>query len=725
MGVLAPLFLAGLAALAVPLVLHLVRRTPKGRQHFSSLMFLAPTPPRLTRRSRLDQILLLILRLGALALLAFAFARPFWREAALLSMSSLPSRRVAILLDTSASMRRADLWQQAVRLVEKELDDLNPHDDVALYTFSDRLQTVVPFEKEGESAAATKAGWVRQQLASLRPTWASTDLAAALVAVAGDVDTSTDIGQSAAEPQIVLVSDLQKGSRTQALQGFQWPDKVRVIVRDLAVKHSTNAFTHLLASEEDAPDADPRVRVVSATGSAGDQFYVRWRAEDARAANRKSKAKEANATAVYVPPGQSRVVKLPRPADALLADRLALAGDDHDFDNTFYVVPPKKQTVRVLYVGADAADDAKGMQYYLRLATGGDPLRQVQVTPLPAGDTLGEPSPELVVVTRAISKALASGLKQYAEQGGTVLIGPANRQAVSAIPALIDGMELKTATEASEEATDDYLLLGEIDFQHPLFAPFANPRYSDFTKIHFWRHWPIELAEGGEQAGATAGRSYVVIARFDNRDPAIVEQPRGKGQVIALATSWRPDDSQLALSSKFVPLVGGLLDLACGAALTLPSVAVNEPVALPPGSQAAETIVRKPDGKQVKLPTGTAQFTGTDQPGVYRAQAGTEEMQFAVNLAAAESDTAPLDIEQLEQLQVPLGTQLTRSERLAQMRQQRDTELESSQKVWRWLIVGVLGVLIFETWWAGRAARQIDKQAEAPLAAASTMETLR
>ena len=72
MGFLVPLYLAGLAALSLPLILHLVRRTPRGRQEFSSLMFLAPTPPRLTRRSRLDQLLLLALRLVALALLAMA-----------------------------------------------------------------------------------------------------------------------------------------------------------------------------------------------------------------------------------------------------------------------------------------------------------------------------------------------------------------------------------------------------------------------------------------------------------------------------------------------------------------------------------------------------------------------------------------------------------------------------------------------------------------------------
>ena len=85
---------------------------------------------------------------------------------------------------------------------------------------------------------------------------------------------------------------------------------------------------------------------------------------------------------MYVPPGQSRVVRLPRPEGDDRADRIVLRGDDHDFDNTFFVVPPRKQEVKLLYAGEGAADDPQNMQYYLRLATTGDPLRQVEVLPL-------------------------------------------------------------------------------------------------------------------------------------------------------------------------------------------------------------------------------------------------------------------------------------------------------------------------------------------------------
>ncbi|MCA9209296.1 MAG: BatA domain-containing protein, partial [Planctomycetales bacterium] len=92
MSVLVPLYLAGLGALSLPVLFHLIRRTPRGHQPFSTLLFLSPSPPRLTRRSRLDHWLLLLLRAAALALLALAFARPFFRASAVLSLEQLAGR---------------------------------------------------------------------------------------------------------------------------------------------------------------------------------------------------------------------------------------------------------------------------------------------------------------------------------------------------------------------------------------------------------------------------------------------------------------------------------------------------------------------------------------------------------------------------------------------------------------------------------------------------------
>src|SRR5262249_14061873 len=75
MSFLTPLYALGVLAVAAPVVFHLIRRSPRGEVPFGSLMFLSPTPPRLTRRSRLDQVVLLLLRAAALCLLALAFTR--------------------------------------------------------------------------------------------------------------------------------------------------------------------------------------------------------------------------------------------------------------------------------------------------------------------------------------------------------------------------------------------------------------------------------------------------------------------------------------------------------------------------------------------------------------------------------------------------------------------------------------------------------------------------
>ncbi len=113
-------------------------------------------------------------------------------------------------------------------------------------------------------------------------------------------------------------------------------------------------------------------------------------------------------------------------------------------------------------------------------------------------------------------------------------------------------------------------------------------------------------------------------------------------------------------------------------------------------------------GRRISLPSGVSTFTDTDWPGIFTAKAGNLEWPFAVNLAFGESHTTPLEIEQLEQRGVRMGIGLSRAERSERVRQQRDTELEGRQKVWRWLIVAAVGLLIIETWWAGRAERKIE-----------------
>jgi hypothetical protein len=240
-------------------------------------------------------------------------------------------------------------------------------------------------------------------------------------------------------------------------------------------------------------------------------------------------------------------------------------------------------------------------------------------------------------------------------------------------------------------------MLGEIDFTHPLFTPFASARYNDFTKIRFWRHQAVAIRDDSPAR---------VVARFDNQDPALWEQPYGKGKLLALASGWHPDDSQLGLSTKFVPLLAGILELSAEGGLSSPSYTVNDIIKLPTHSASSRRVVRKPDGASFEIPSHAAVFDATDQPGIYELNIDGTSHSFAVNLAASESDTAAMEVEQLEQFGVKLGTQPSRAEEYQRLRQLRDGELESRQKIWKWLVVAALCILGLEMWIAGRRMRQ-------------------
>src|SRR5215831_13064497 len=76
-GFLAPLFLLGSLAVAVPLILHLLRQRADPVQPFSAVQLLQHSRVEQARRRRLRDVLLFALRAAALVLLAVAFARPY------------------------------------------------------------------------------------------------------------------------------------------------------------------------------------------------------------------------------------------------------------------------------------------------------------------------------------------------------------------------------------------------------------------------------------------------------------------------------------------------------------------------------------------------------------------------------------------------------------------------------------------------------------------------
>src|ERR1051325_657304 len=129
MSFLSPFFLLGLGAIAVPIVIHLIQRERKRVIKFPSLMFLQRIPYHSVRRRRIRHWFLLAMRAAAIALLAIAFSRPFFKQGSIAAGASTGgARELVVLLDQSASMGYGDHWQRAQAEAIKVFDGLSGGD---------------------------------------------------------------------------------------------------------------------------------------------------------------------------------------------------------------------------------------------------------------------------------------------------------------------------------------------------------------------------------------------------------------------------------------------------------------------------------------------------------------------------------------------------------------------------------------------------------------------
>ena len=686
MNLLAPLFALGALAILGPIIFHLIRRTTREQTPFSTLMFLQPSPPRVTKRSRIDNLWLLLLRCLVIGLLALAFARPFLPRA---TPAPPPGsgQRTVLLLDISASMRREKLFDEARTRVEKRIRDTQPGDEIAVLAFGQQTQTVIGFEEWRKMPLDERVPTTLQRLSTLQPSWSATSLDDALLQAVETLDQG-----GASQPgrrEIVVVSDLQEGARLNGLQGFQWPRGLTVTLDPVVAQRRQNASLHWISEgEENEPageDISLRLRVSNAVEAQREQYQLRWNQGTAAPLE------------AYVPAGQGRIVRAPkRPAEA---NALVLSGDDTEFDNQLFILPPQAAQLPLLFVGPDADEDTRGSLYYLRRAFPKTARQNVEITAhrteqaVPAFQLQ---QAQLLVLGDTVADAPIASARQFARDGKIVIV-PLTSASSTSLARLLEAPSLPI----TEVTPKDYALLAQIDFQHPFFAAFADPRFSDFTKIHWWKHRRVDVSG---LAGAQ------VVARFDDGDPAVVQVPLGKGSVVVLASSWRPLDSQLALSSKFVPLLHALLEQSSSLPAQKAQYFIGEEVPLPGGPQPLK--IRKPDGTEVAAPAGT-KFAGTDQLGIYSITPGIQ--RFVVNLAPEESRMTALTPERLTSLGVPLRTgHETPAELIRREGQVQATEIENQQKLWRWLLVAALGLLLLETFFAGKLSHTAGSSTVAP-----------
>lgn len=670
MGFLVPAFLAALAAIGIPLLLHLRDRNEQTPTRFPSLMFLVRLPIRTSDRRRVTDLPLLLLRALVVALLVFAFARPFIGRGAEVGARGR-TRSVVLLLDRSMSMGHGGTWATALDSARAVLAALGADDQVAL----------VLFDEEAELAQSwtPDKGVVRAMLDASTPVARATRFGAAL-----RVARSALIDAPPGAPELILVTDLQR-SGLAGVAGLELPKGLPLRVVRVAAAERPNTSIRTVEARRIVDGSRVRLQV-QARVLTRDLPAARTATLTLRMAGRDI----ATRRATLQPSGEQLVVfdAIAAPASAV-DGAVSIDGDALPQDDRFVFALPADDGLTVQLVVPD--DLASDETLYLERALGTGRAPAVRVEKRRSGTldaaALGRSA---AVIFWDVAPASTAAIGSFLERGGGVVVLAGPRLGARRIGALADAAAV---AGSADRRAGGGASLGDLRTEHPLFSPFRAAQAA-LGAPRYYRYTRLEPAVGAE-----------VLARFDDGAPAVVERRVGEGRWVLLAMDFDIRGSDLPLQPAFVPLTRRLA-LYAGGHEAMPLARTTGESWSPRGLRR-EPVIAAPSGELLRPDSGSAVIL--QQVGVYTAYEGRVDgaprARTAVNVAAAESELVTASPNELL-----LGVSESPDSTLRGLEAPTSMELESRQRVWRWLILLAAVLLVAESviasqGWRGRARR--------------------
>jgi hypothetical protein len=639
MSLLAPLFLAGLLAVGLPLWLHRFARDTRTKQPFASLMLLEQSRIQQSREHTLKYWLLLALRILLLLLIALTFAQPVlpWRTPPLEAQNR---KLYVIVMDTSLSMQQGNRWQQAMEKAESLIGAMRQSDQGMLVTADSRVRVVLGPVNGSEKAE------LRSALASVKPGFARLDY--------GMLMTSAPswIGTDRLATELHLVTDLQRSATPLQFADLEPPPGVALVLEDVAGDAVTpNQFVQSIGpSAHDANVLEVRTAGTAPPGSPRTVVLTIDGAEKARKTL-------ADSTALFpelnLGAGSHRATVSLEPQDALSQD-----------DQFFSVIEHREP--RALIIGANAgADDvsyfaaAVGALTNPRLAverTGSDAMSQ---------RALADYSVLVVSDVGVLSGASAGTIQRYLEGGGTVLttLGP-RASRLDRIP--LSG-HARTDRNLNVQGGTWTGRVSAVEQSHPALRDAQGWR-----SVRFFRYVAVEPQEGD-----------AALIRFEDGRPLLLERRVGAGRLLVLTSPLDREWNDLAIHPLFVRFIGEAARYLTAAAAA-PNAIVGS--ALPLGVNASNGAqVFDPRGRRAMALGDTAGQARlmADQIGFYEVRGGGRSDWIAVNPDPRESDLARLSgdsVSQWTRMQKP-GTEP------AAVTQASASASPALKSIWPWLLL--------------------------------------
>ena len=720
MTFLTPAFLGALACIGIPLLIHLIRRRKLKIVPWAAMEFLRQSQKKQRRRLRIEELILLALRMLIVATAALAFARPVLRALGVPLLSQNSHVYAVVVLDNSYSMGakgadgRTSFARAKAAANEVVTRILRDGDSISLVLLSDKPEAIV-------DAPSFDRTLVRRRIEAATLSDRTTDYLAG-------VHTVNRLLRATKTPirEVYWITDDQADA---------WASSKKESARSSWAEMGKLARTSWISAGGGENERDNLEVQTPVLGSelVTPQLATRI---DARIINHGIKPRNdllvnlivdgspKGSTRVSVPPGGSVEAEFLHQfvrsgthiGSVTLNDPSSV--DILERDNSASFVVRVRDRVKVLVLDPKPAHNpSQSESYFLVKAMAPDENLESLQPKLREGEGLGGLTlRDYDVIAIAGLTNLSSNdraaLSEYVKAGGGVLLFPGPDTDARQINSELEGAGLLPAKLGPRRKLDEKsgLKLEPSSIKHPAMAIFKDTSTMHLSGAQFYSYFPLEPMSDETNLGAVR-----VMVRFTNGDPAFVERQVGLGHVVIAASTAGRLWNDLPLQSSYVPLVYQLMFYLGQGATSHRNLRLDEPLflALPLKDANKSVKVTAPDGRATAQNSAldsrgvTFRYEATGRSGVYKvgvAGSSTSDA-FAVGLPAGESSLTYADPRRAApEAGLPINT-LAVAQNITQIRTMVNRARYGAE-IWYSLICAVIGMMFLESFLAQRFGRR-------------------
>jgi aerotolerance regulator-like protein/VWA domain-containing protein len=639
---LSPIFLIGIAAVSLPVIAHLISRKSGFKKRFPALRFLLASQGEMATRSRLKDLILLLLRALIIVLIALLFAKP-----AVFSFSTADSsepRSLALVIDNSFSMGYGENFKKAKKEAERLIDS----------TPDGSFFTALPLVPErGETISVIQdRDTARKSLNKISLSQTYTDNERRLEQVYSALEKTPN-----EEKQVVLLTDFQKNGWKREDYTRKWLTLIDVTETQAPGNRAVTDVESRYTKES----IKVKLRVSNFSDSDTSDLLT-----EAELSGEKIKAYIDIAprdftTEEFIFP-RTRTNEEPEASGSA-----SIPEDELRLDDKRHFVLSRSGALNVLIVDGDPREDSRlSESYYLGSAavTASELLRS-RIRIKDNDSFLDEElsAYDLIFLTNVgeITPGKAKDLEGFIEQGGTAVIFPGDRVRAGSYNTLLQN--ILPGELGAPAQTDSTLVSVETDmFSEDLFDKISQARVNrSFTLI------PAESSE--------------TILKLSDETPFLTYTSHGEGNVFLFTSTADTSWSNFAITPVFAPVIKELLDFESLSNTKRRNYIVGDSVAIDRPPAASSIEVKDPVGENYKIDPQEPVFSDTSRIGIYEVLIeGEEAYEFSVNLDPLESN-----LEKISRVSV-------------------ESEPESElglvkvfKELWRYFLWGVIALFISES----------------------------